>query len=192
MPESNHPGVISYFPGEPAATGFALRYASCRAIGASRNGLGNLVEVWLSLVRITPVKSSLPIYAHARRPRLTVSRAALENFRIWLTMKFSGMIAKLWIAPQSRDTFARQCAMNLVIGQYFTQERGTGYVARIRIELLRAGTTIRTVDHTDGHEFQDMNDALAKGFELLKRWQAKHAPHSRLTIEPWSEGAEVR
>jgi len=57
-------------------------------------------------------------------------------------------------------------------------------MARIRIELLMGSGEKRKVDYTYPRELAEMNDALAKAFQLVRRWRARYAPDADVIIEP--------
>jgi hypothetical protein len=71
---------------------------------------------------------------------------------------------------------------DLLVAKYITERTRTGYMARIVIACSQTGKT--EVDYTYPREFADMNDALAKGFELVGRWRRKYAPDAEVVIEP--------
>jgi hypothetical protein len=73
---------------------------------------------------------------------------------------------------------------DLLVAKYLPERTKTGYMARIRIELLRASGEKHGLDYTYPRAFAEMNDALAKAFQLLGRWRASYAPDADVIIEP--------
>jgi len=73
---------------------------------------------------------------------------------------------------------------DLLVAKYIPERTASGYMARVCIELLMRSGQKREVDYTYPREFAEMNDALAKALQLVKRWRARYAPDADVIIEP--------
>jgi hypothetical protein len=73
---------------------------------------------------------------------------------------------------------------DLLVAKYIPERTKSGYMARICIELVRASGEKHDLDYIYPREFREMNDALAKAFQLVGRWRARYAPDADLVIEP--------
>lgn len=73
---------------------------------------------------------------------------------------------------------------DLLVAKYIPERTETGYRARISIEFQPASGEKHELDYTYPREFAEMNDALAKAFQLVGSWKAKYAPDADVVIEP--------
>jgi hypothetical protein len=73
---------------------------------------------------------------------------------------------------------------DLVVAKYIPEHVKNGYLARIQIELRSKNGTRHDLDYTYPRPFIEMNDALAKCFQLVGRWQKKYAPDADIIVEP--------
>jgi hypothetical protein len=73
---------------------------------------------------------------------------------------------------------------DLVVAKYIPEPTTDGYLARIQIEFHRRDADNHSLDYAYPRPFTQMNDALAKCFELLARWRRKYAPDADVIIEP--------
>jgi hypothetical protein len=71
---------------------------------------------------------------------------------------------------------------DLMVAKYIPERTKNGYVARIRIELVRASGEKHDLDYLYPCEFAKMNDALAKAFQLVGPWRARYAPDVDVVI----------